>query len=234
MRLSSLFLSLLFVISSQAETILSEADVMLNKQTYDVCANLYAGTKIFVDEELADRKVKIFLKVYAKAKDRKYGKLQSGSTIYNQEGKAIGKVLIPFNLLENPDSTGLPYFIYLRAYIFSDRIDPKSIPEKELTQLIQKHEGKLDSSQLNPFLGTFGFQLLEDTLGFKLLRMEEHNQTRMTLVFKDWRLVAVVPERKMEIGFFEYKLSQEHVDIYYYERLKEEEEEWMIHFFGMR
>ncbi|TNE81179.1 MAG: hypothetical protein EP332_04765 [Bacteroidetes bacterium] len=234
MRFKLLFLIGLFSLNASAERLLSEVEVFSSAVNGKIELTLYGQTEVYLDEVPKDRICGIHRKAYVKAKDRKRGKTEQGTALYDESGKLIGKAEKAIFLLDNPDTTGIPFFFYVRGYIYSDRIDVNSIPEKVLAMDLKEHKGQMDSAQLAGFLAKFSFEHTADTMGFHLFQMEEEENVRLSLIFQNKQLVAIVPTRTLELSTFTTKLETPGALIYYLEELREEEEAWLVGYFKVR
>ncbi len=234
MKFQLLFLLGLLSLNATAERLLSEVEVFSSAVNGKVEMTLYGNTEVFLDEVPKDRICRIHCKAFVKAQDRVRGKTEKGTPLYDESGKLIGKAEKATYLLENPDSNGIPYFFYLRGYVYSDRIDTKTIPELVLAQKLKEHKGRIDSSALAPFLAKFNFTYAADTMGFHLFEMQEEDYLRLSLIFQNKQLVAIVPTRDLELSTFTTKLETPDALIYYLEELREEEEAWLVGYFRVR
>lgn len=234
MKFQLLLLLGLLSLNASAERLLSEVEVFSSAVNGKVEMTLYGNTEVFLDEVPKDRICRIHCKAFVKAQDRVRGKTEKGTKLYNEAGNLIGKAETVTYLLENPDTTGIPYFFYLRGYVYSDRIDTRTIPEKVLAQELKEHKGRLDSSLLAGFLAKFYFSHAADTMGFHLYEMVEQEHVRLSLIFQNKQLVAIVPTRTLELSTFTTKLETPEALIYYLEELREEEEAWLVGYFKVR
>ena len=235
MAIKKIIAVLLFTLTLQvqAEKIRTECDLYAETSSYAITAVLHSGCPLFLNETPDDRITKVYLKLWVRERDIRHGKTKIGAVLYDDSLHRAATIKTEHFVIE---SEGGPtkYYIPLKGYIYSDRIDPRSYPELVLAELLDDRKGIVDSFTLADYLSQFPFEEKLDTNGFRLLFLKEQGETRLSLAFKENRLVAVIPKRKMELIFYEARLNQQGLKIFYFENLSDEDEEFFVNYFAPR
>lgn len=231
-----LLLSILFIgFAAQAEKVVSTAEIFETPYASQAVAWLDRGAEVWIEGESSNKsRVKVYVKVWVKRKDMTRSTAKANAVLHDRKGNVVGGIYLPQNTMHDTTSSFSTHALIFRGYIFKDRIDPKSIPETELTKLLNPVKSKADTSIMNPFLKKFDFEQKMDTAGFMLYEMDGKNGPRMGLVFKEDRLVAVIPTEKLSLKFFEGELKQPGLHVIYLEKLKPEEEIMFTEVFSPR
>lgn len=228
-------LLLFFLIHGKAEKLISLSDIYETPFTSQAVAWLERGAEVWLAEDQDERRIKIYTKLWVKRKDMNRGGIaKPGAALYNSDGQKVGGIYKELNTIYDTTSSFSSYALIFRGYIGKDRIDPKSIPETELAKILDPKKSKVDTSDMNPFLAYFSFRQVQDTMGFVMYEMRGQDGPRMSLAFRDNRLVAVIPTQGLRLKFYEAELSQAELRVIYLEKLLPDEEELFATFFAER
>lgn len=235
MRPLLLILSLLLFTLSRAEKILSTAEIFDTPYASQPLAWLERGAEVWIEGPSDNKaRIKIYTKVWVKRKDMTRSQAKANAVLHDINGKVIGGIYLPQQTMHDTTSSFSSHALIFRGYILKDRIDPKSIPETELAKILNPKKSKVDTADMNIFIKHFDFQQITDTAGLVVYQMKGKDGARMHLVFKDSRLVVVVPTVDLSLKYFEAELQQASLHVVYLEKLKPEEEELIVAFFGER
>lgn len=218
-----------------AEKIYSTAELFDSPFASQAVAWLERGAEVWPDGESGNKsRIKVYIKVWVKRKDMTRGTTKPNAVLHDINGKVVGGAYLPLETTHDTSSSFSTHCLIFRGYIFKDRVDPKSIPETELAKILDPKKSKVDTSDMNPFLRSFSFKTVQDTLGFVMYEMKGKEGPRMSLVFKDGRLVAVVPTTTITLKHFVAELKQPSLHIVYFEKLKEDDENLITEVFTSR
>jgi|GEM_PF-2449464 len=233
--LSLLFLLLSFGLQLRAERIKSTAEIFDSPYASQPVAWLDRGAEVWI-EETSDNKsrIKIYTKVWVKRKDMTRSTAKANAVLHDIDGNVIGGIYLPQSTIHDTSSSFSSHVLIFRGYIFKDRIDPKSIPEPELIKILDPKKSKVDTSDMNAFIKSFKFKQTQDTLGFAIYEMKGKDGPRMSLAFRDNRLVAVIPTNGFKPQYFEAELHQASLHVVYLEKLNPEEETLFVDLFNPR
>ncbi len=146
-------------------------------------------------------------------------KFKKGDFLIDSTGRKIGEVIsIPFDYMPLYSSRDNKYTIRLSGYISPIDIQPISIPENYLEEIITKNKNTLNLSVFEQFFSDFGF---ENDSTFKdygysqyyFLRYDSYlGNIRLRFLFKHDKLIAILHSRKINtFGFEDIKLETAYV-----------------------
>lgn len=235
MRHFLLVLSLLLFTFVRAEKVLSTAEIFETPYASQPLAWLERGAEVWIEGNSDNKaRIKIYTKVWVKRKDMTRSQAKANAVLHDVDGKVVGGIYLPQQTMHDTTSSFSTHALIFRGYILKDRIDPKSIPETELVKILNLKKSKVDTADMNTYIKQFNFVQITDTAGLIVYKMKGKDGPRMHLVFKDSRLVVVVPTEAVSLKHFEAELRQASLHVIYLEKLKPEEEELIVEFFGSR
>ncbi|MHB1277662.1 MAG: hypothetical protein ACYC1Q_04625 [Bacteroidia bacterium] len=235
MRHFLLTISLLAITLVHAEKVLSTAEIFDTPYASQPLAWLERGAEVWIEGNSDNKaRIKIYTKVWVKRKDMTRSQAKANAVLHDINGNVVGGIYLPQQTLHDTTSSFSSHALIFRGYILKDRIDPKSVPETELVKILNPKKSKVDTADMNVFIKRFDFKQITDTAGLVVYAMKGKEGPRMQLVFKDSRLVVVVPTADLTLKYFEAELSQASLRVIYLEKLKPEEEELIVEFFGSR
>ena len=226
------FLALLLPFCALAERVTSTAEIFETEYGHQAVGWLDRGAEVWLEEEPGKgSRVRVYVKAWVKRKDMSRSTAKPNAILHDRDGNPIGGIYVERPTSHDGSSSFSTHVIILRGYIFKDRIDPKSNPEKELLKILDAKKSKVDSADIAPYLASFKYRPVLDTLGFQFFQLDGKDGPRIRLAFKENRLVAILPENNLKPRYFEAELRQGKLHVIYLDKLSSEEETFFGEYF---
>lgn len=168
-----------------------------------------SGTS-FIAHPFNSRLSRVWLELWVK-KESQYDEIQlkKGAVLFDKDGKKSGKVIRPFNPIQEFPENDTLVKIWIEAYLENSSIDLVSVAELELQKLLMLAGPNTKQEFFQSFLDTFKLREMPEQGDYKSFLLEDFDflkrefKPRLLLIFFKDELIAVFHHRPLKAKVYD-------------------------------